>query len=44
VHVELLQDMRAMRLDRRDTNRQQIRDVLVAVPFGDELEDLALPL
>ena len=44
VHVELLQDVGPVRVDGRGAHREQIRDFLVAVALGDELEDFAFTL
>ena len=44
VHVELLQDVRAVRLDRDRADREQFGNLFVAVSFGDQLEDLPLAL
>src|SRR5262249_41960420 len=40
--VELVHDVGLVSLDRLDAQEQAGRDLLVAVPVGDELQDLAL--
>lgn len=42
VHVELLEDVRAMALDGLDADHQRVGDLLVAVALGDQLDDLLL--
>ena len=44
VHVELLQNVRAVRFDGGHADRQQVGDILVAVSFGDQLKDFTFAL
>jgi hypothetical protein len=42
VYVKFLQEMGAVRLDGRGTDREQFRDLFAAVAFGHQLEDFPL--